>query len=65
MHFDFLNIVLKLPQTHRYGVIPAQIFLYLQETDIELHAFPFSLIGYLKSRICNSLETNLGYIFEH
>jgi len=32
---------------------------------IELQSFPFLLIGYLKSRICNSLVINLGYIFAY
>ena len=32
------------------------------------HAFlviVYKIIRYLKSQICNSLETNLGYVFAH
>ena len=44
------------------------IFFFLV-TKISIKACVFSyfckIIGYLKSQICNSLETNLGYIFAH
>ena len=48
----------KLLQTHHYGVILAQNILVF--IHMGLQSFPFSLTGYLKWQICNSLETNLA-----
>ena len=65
MHFDFWNIFSLLQNYNKLNIMDLFQPQYPVFTHIELQSFPFLLIGYLKSQICNSLETNLGYTFAH